>query len=49
MAITSGNLLSKSRKLVLYNKAKKLGTQAEEYYYFLKDLEKSFYAKRHQA
>ncbi len=43
--ITSGNLLSKNRKLVLYNKAKKLGTQAEDYYYFLKDLENSFYAK----
>ena len=43
--ITSGNLISKNRKLVLFNKAKKTRNSSWRLLLFFKDLENSFYAK----
>ncbi len=39
------NILTEARKNFLFNQAKKYSSEAENYFYFLKDLENSYYAK----
>ena len=40
-----GTKLSEERKKFLFNQAKKYSSEAENYFYFLKDLENTYYAK----